>query len=151
MNGKKTSPSPRRQARRLGMQAIYQWQLGVNSPAEVEQQFLATQPLDKVDVPYFLELLRNVAKCVADLDKHMQPVLDRPISELNPVELAILRIALYELVYCPQVPYRVVIDEALRLAKTFGAVEGYKYVNAVLDKVARTLRKSEVEAKRVNG
>ncbi len=140
----KYTPTARRLARRLALQAIYQWQLGQMPPAQIEAQFLQTQVLDKVDVPYFLELLRNIPKSVQLLDSHIRPVLDRPLEDLNPIELAIIRIALYELVHCPQVPYRVVIDEALRLAKTFGAVEGFKYVNAVLDKIARKLRKSEV-------
>ncbi len=141
----KKSPAPRRQARRLALQAVYQWQLAAASSHEIENQFLQDYPLDKVDVPYFLELLRGVVKCCPDLDEHMKPVLDRSIEELNPVELAILRIALYEFAYRVDIPYRVVIDEALRLAKTFGAIEGFKYVNGVLDTVARRLRSTEVQ------
>lgn len=141
----KKSPSPRRFARRLALQALYQWQLTAALPFEIEAQFIAAGSLEKVDVPYFLELLRNIPKQVEILDGHMRPILDRPIADLNPVELAILRIGLYEMVNRLDVPYRVVIDEALRLAKTFGTVEGFKYVNAILDKVAKVLRKVERE------
>lgn len=143
----KNSPAPRRLARRLALQAVYQWHLGAMPPAEIEAQFLQSQPLDKLDVPYFLELLRNIPKHVQTLDGYISPIIDRPIEELNPIELSILRIALYELAYCPQIPYRVVIDEALRLAKTFGANEGFRYVNAVLDKIAKKLRAPEVATK----
>src|ERR1700738_5128601 len=128
----KQSPAPRRLARRLALQAVYQWQLASASPVDIENQFLQECPLDKVDVPYFLELLRGVVSCCDSLDAHMKPALDREIGQLNPVELAILRIALYELAHRLDIPYRVVTDEALRLAKTFGAIEGYKYVNGVL-------------------
>ncbi|HVV68126.1 MAG TPA: transcription antitermination factor NusB [Gammaproteobacteria bacterium] len=143
----KKSPAPRRLARRLALQAIYQWQLASTSSLEIENQFLQDCPLDKVDVPYFLELLRGVVNCCESLDAHMKPALDRDIGQLNPVELAILRIALYEFVHRMDIPYRVVIDEALRLAKTFGAIEGYKYVNGVLDNVARSLRTVEIGAR----
>lgn len=142
----KTSPTARRLARRLALQAIYQWQLSEQPALEIEQQFIATQSLDKADVPYFLQLLRQVTANITTLDGYFVPVLDRPVAELNPIELAVLRIAVYELSHALEVPYRVVIDEALRLTKTFGAVEGFKYVNAVLDRVARQLRKVEVAA-----
>jgi N utilization substance protein B len=102
--------------------------------------------LDKADVPYFLQLLRQVTANVVTLDAQFVPVLDRPVTELNPIELAILRIAVYELSHALDIPYRVVIDEALRLAKTFGAVEGFKYVNAVLDRVAKQIRTVETTA-----
>lgn len=147
----KKSPAPRRLARRLALQAIYQWQLASASSQEIENQFLQECALDKVDVPYFLELLRGVVNGCESLDTHMKPALDREIGQLNPVELAILRIALYELVHRIDIPYRVVIDEALRLAKTFGAIEGYKYVNGVLDNVARSVRTIETQTPRKSG
>lgn len=143
---RKPSPTARRLARRLALQAIYQWQLSEHPAVEIEQQFIATQPLGKADVPYFQQLLRQVTANISSLDAHFTPVLDRPINELNPIELAILRIATYELQHALEIPYRVVIDEALRLAKTFGAVEGFKYVNAVLDRVARQIRTVETAA-----
>jgi len=139
----KKSPTPRRLARRLALQALYQWQLTDRPPIEIEAEFIANKPLDNIEVPYFLELLRTIPKHVEELDGHMKPILDRPLTELNPVELSVLRIGLYEIVYRLEIPYRVVIDEALRLAKTFGTVEGFKYVNAILDKMAKKLRKTE--------
>ncbi len=144
----KKSPNPRRLARRLALQALYQWQLTDTPPLEIEAQFIENTVLDKTDTPYFIELLRNVSKHVEELDAHIKPVLDRPIGDLNHIELAVLRIGLYEIVYRLDVPYRVVIDEALRLAKTFGTVEGFKYVNAVLDRVARKLRQVETAGER---
>jgi N utilization substance protein B len=146
----KKSPAPRRLARRLALQAIYQWQLTDTPPKEIEVEFIENTVLDKTDTPYFLELLRNIPKHIEELDGHIKPVLDRPMSDLNHIELALLRIGLYEIVYRLDVPYRVVIDEALRLAKTFGTVEGFKYVNAVLDKVARKLRKVETSDKNLS-
>ncbi len=137
----KASPSQRRKARRLALQAIYQWQLSGHTTSEIEAQFLEDQVSDKVDIPYFLELLRGVPLVFAELDAQMHPFLDRPLDNLNPIELAILRIAIYEFLHRLDIPYRVVIDEALRLAKAFGAQEGYKYVNAILDQVAKVSRK----------
>ncbi len=136
----KKSPTPRRLARRLALQAIYQWQLSGDSTVDIENQFIDSQSFDNVDAPYFLDLLHQIPKCVELLDQQMSTILDRRITELNPIELAILRIGVYEIVYCPSVPYKVIIDEALRLAKTFGTAEGFKYVNAVLDKIAKNLR-----------
>ena len=138
----KKSPNPRRLARSLALQAIYQWQFTDDSPSEIEDQFLHKEPLEEVDVPYFLNLLHQIPRKVEILDQRIIPILDRPMTQLNPIELAILRIGVYELLYCPSVPYKVVIDEALRLAKAFGSIEGFKYVNAVLDKVAKILRTS---------
>jgi len=141
----KKSPTPRRLARRLALQAIYQWQLTAMSACDIEAQFISWESLENVDVPYFLELLRDIPKQADSLDDHMKPLLDRPITDLNPVELAVLRIGIYELAYRPDIPYRVVIDEALRLAKTFGTVEGFRYVNAILDKVAKKMRTIETK------
>lgn len=139
MNNRR-SPKPRRFARRLALQALYQWQLTADLPKEIEAQFIERSIPNNVDVSYFLELLRNIPKHVEELDGHIKPILDRPIEDLNHVELAVLRIGLYELVYRLDVPYKVVIDEGLRLTKDFGTVEGFKYVNAILDKAARKIR-----------
>jgi N utilization substance protein B len=141
---KKNTPTTRRKARNLALQAIYQWQLTQASTLEIQSQFLENPLMDQADSAYFLELLQCIVKTVAVLDEHIQPVLDRRINELNPVELAIVRIGAYELAQRPEIPYRVVINEALRLAKTFGATEGFRYVNAVLDKLAHKLRATEI-------
>jgi len=143
---KKPNPTARRLARRLALQAIYQWQFSEQTAQEIERQFIDTHDLTKADVAYFLQLLHGVINEVASLDSYFTPWLDRPLTELTPIELAVLRLGVYELRLCLNVPYRVVIDEALRLTKTFGTVEGFKYVNAVLDRVASQLRAVEVAA-----
>lgn len=122
---------------------MYQWQVGGQPIADIESQFLAEQDLDQADIAYFSELLRAVAANVIELDNHIRPFLDRAVSELDPVELAILRIAVCELAYHPEVPYRVVINEAVELAKLFGAEQSHRYINGVTDKVAQSLRRSE--------
>lgn len=132
-------PSMRRKARNLALQAVYQWQLSHASLNELSAQFLENCNPKKVDIKYFLSLLKGVLENCGTLDTSMKPFLDRPIAEINPIELAILRIAVYELVYQPETPYKVVINEALELTKKFGAEEGFKYINGVLDKVAKNL------------
>lgn len=136
----------RRKARCLALQAIYQWQLSALPTAEIEKQFLQAAQPDKVDVAYFFELLHSIPRDVVELDSYVKSCLDRPIEDLYPVELAILRMAVYEFLHRPDVPYRVVINEALELSKTYGAPEGFKYVNGVLDKIARQLRKAEMQS-----
>jgi len=132
-------PSMRRKARRLALQAIYQWQ---HNPSEnIESQFRKECNLKKIDVEYFSELVNGVINNTAKLDEQMLPFLDRPIKKINPVELAILRIAIYELIYRPDVPYKVIINEALEAAKVFGAEQGFKYINGILDKVVKKTRK----------
>ena len=122
------------------MQAMYAWLISENSMDEIESYFLTDQANEKTDIEYFKRLLHGIPPEVAALDELMTPHLDRKIEELGPVELSILRLAIYELKYDPSIPYRVVINEALELAKTFGAAESYKFVNGVLDKVARLVR-----------
>lgn len=139
----KSSPTTRRKARKLAVQALYQWQIANTSPKEIEEQFLENNSFNKIDISYFLELLRCIPKTSNQLNELLQPVLDRPMDELNPVELSILRIGVYELLCRKDIPYKVIIDEALRLATIYGAVDGYKYINAVLDRLARDLRSTE--------
>jgi N utilization substance protein B len=140
------NPTARRLARGYALQAIYQWQIAHNAPADIQAQFLAHQFNKKTDLEYFKELLNSIPDQYEELDNHMIPFLSRPIEELDPIELAILRISIYELAKRPDVPYRVVINEALELAKKFGSIEGYKFVNGILDHVARELRPVEVAA-----
>lgn len=135
----------RSKARRCAVQAIYQWQVGGQAIAEVESQFLDEQDLEQADVAYFSELVHCVPAHAAELDAHMAPFLDRPVAELDPVELAILRIGICELAYHPEIPFRVVINEAVELAKVFGAEQSHRYINGVMDKVARGLRRSELK------
>ena len=131
-------PSDRRRARKLVVQALYQWQLAETPLADLEQQFLNTANVKKVDVSYGRALLIDVIKHVTDIDEKIVPLLDRKITALNPVELAILRLAVSELLYQKDVPDKVVINEALELTKIFGSVAGFKYVNAVLDRLVKS-------------
>ncbi|MBI3343277.1 MAG: transcription antitermination factor NusB [Gammaproteobacteria bacterium] len=133
-------------ARHKAVQALYQWQVSRQDMNEIDAQFSEEQDMRKVDIAYFQELLRQVPKRLEELDAQIAPALDRPLAEVDPVERAILRIGAYELQFRPDVPYRVVINEAVELAKVFGGEQGYKYVNSVLDKVARNLRVTEMKA-----
>lgn len=136
------SNNRRSRARRAALQALYQWQLSGQSPNEVEAQFVAEQPLKHVDLDYFQVLLRNIPVHWNELDKALLPSLDRPVSQLDPIEKAILRIGVFELVHRPEIPWRVVINEAVELAKSFGAEQSHKFVNGILDKVAHVKRGS---------
>lgn len=147
----KMSPAARRKARYFALQALYQWQLSGNDLADIEVQYLTDNDMKRVDTPYFRELLHGVPQHLDTLDEKMADILDRPLKELDPIELAVLRIGIYELTYRPDVPYRVVINEALELAKLFGAEDGYKYVNGILDKVAQQLRKNEIKTYKNSG
>lgn len=138
----------RSNARRCVMQALYQWQMTNQDVEEIVDQYRTEHDMGKVDIAYFEELLRQVILRVKELDGHIAPVLDRPVREVDPVEMAILRLSTYELIGHPDVPYRVVINEAVELAKTFGAVNGHKYVNGILDKLASGLRSQEVTEKK---
>jgi transcription antitermination protein NusB len=133
--------NPRRRARECAVQAIYSWQVSKNDLADVETSFITEQDMKGVDSKYFRELLNGVAKNTAELDDKMTPYLtERSVDELGQIELAILRIALYELMKRQDVPYKVVINEAIDLTKTFGAADSHKFVNGVLDKIAPTIR-----------
>ncbi|MGC7559245.1 transcription antitermination factor NusB [Pasteurella sp. PK-2025] len=131
--------SPRRRARECAVQALYSWCISQNSPAEIELEFVAEQDLKGVDTPYFRKLLRQTIENVDVVDDIMAPHLDRDINELDPIEKAVLRLAVYELKFELDVPYKVVINEAIEVAKVFGAEDSHKYVNGVLDKVAPSL------------
>lgn len=131
--------SPRRRARECAVQALYSWYVSQNSPAEIELEFVAEQDLKGVDVAYFRKLFRQTAENVEAVDEIMAPYLDRDVNEVDPIEKAILRLAVYELKFELDVPYKVVINEAIEVAKAFGADDSHKYVNGVLDKVAPAL------------
>lgn len=132
--------SARHRSRELALQAIYQWQFTQDSISTLKTQFFEKSQHNKIDTDYFVKLLMGVITQVETLDEYMSPLLDRSLKELNPVELAVLRLGIYELVNCLEVPYKVVINEALELTKTFGSEEGFKYINGILDKVARKTR-----------
>jgi len=139
----KMKPAARRRAREMALQGVYSWMLSNNDVASIELNLATTNEMGKVDMPYFQELLQGSIKQVADLDVAIKPYLGRLPEELDPIEKAILRIATYELTQRIDVPYKVVINEAIELAKVFGAEESHKFVNGVLDKAVRTLRKHE--------
>jgi len=134
----------RHKAREAAVQALYQWQLTEQLPNE--EQFIFDHQLDGVDLEYFHHLVSEIPTHMHELDDQLLPHLDREVGEVDPVERAILRLGAYELEFQLQVPYKVVLDEAVELARTFGAEHGYKFVNAVLDKVALKLRTAEVQA-----
>jgi N utilization substance protein B len=144
-SGKMQKPSLRKKARRYAVQAIYQWQLSGDPIKDIEFQFLESINAKKVDIEYFQDLVVNTLTKVTELDEKIVPSLDRDIGEVNPVELAILRLACYELTARLDVPFKVVINESLELTKTFGASESHKFVNGVLDKLAREIRTLEIK------
>ncbi|MGC2048429.1 MAG: transcription antitermination factor NusB [Gallionella sp.] len=135
--------SPRHRARELAMQGIYQWRVTGSDEAKIEKQILAEKNLGRYDKELFSRLLRGALVQHADIEAMIAPHLDRPLIELSPVEFAVLLLGTFELSHHPEAPYRVVINEAVELAKTFGGTDGYKYVNGVLDKLAAQLRSPE--------
>ncbi len=131
-------------SRRLALQALYQWQMTGQPPHEIETQFREDENASKSDFGYFSELLRGVAGRVDELDASLSGHLERPVEAVDPVERAILRVAAYELAHRPEVPYKVIINEAVDLAKRFGAEQGHRFVNGVLDRLAVRLRPAEM-------
>jgi transcription antitermination protein NusB len=150
------SPKARHIARQRVLQALYQWQLTKQEIQFIESQFLEESTFSKTqdsldepdlseepdmqqaDISYFKKLLHSIPQKISELDKLFTPFLDRKITQLDPVELAILRIGCYELIYCSDIPFKVVINEGVELAKLFGAEQSHKYINGVLDKLAHS-------------
>jgi len=157
----------RSQARCYAVLALYQWQLTGQDPVEIGRHFLAdpawvegiaaafndlentsdsgVKSGQTYDPELFRQLLYGVPARREELDARLQPVLDRPVERVDPVECAILRAGTYELLYSPSVPYRVAINEAVDLAKLFGAEQGYRYINGVLDRIARDMREGKTD------
>ncbi|MCY7295885.1 transcription antitermination factor NusB [Alteromonas sp. a30] len=135
--------SPRHKARELAMQGIYSWQMTGNSVDQIELSIATSNDMKQVDVKFFQDILRTVMLRMDELDAAMKPYLGRLPEEIDAVEKAILRVAAFELVHRIDVPYKVVINEAIELAKSFGAADSHKFVNGVLDKAVKTLRKDE--------
>lgn len=136
-------------ARERAVQALYMWRIGGNDLMDIELHFMAEQDMTQVDKKYFKELLHKTPTFVDACQEAITPLLDRPLAEVDPVETAILELAYYELSQRLDVPYRVVINESVELAKTFGATESFKFINGVVDKLARQLRAVEVGAVKV--
>ena len=137
----------RQKARRLATQALYTWQVAGQDLADIEREYLLDQDMSKIDGDYFHELLHNVPARLDEIDAHFVPLLDRSIGDVDAVERAILRLGVYELAFRMDVPYRVVINESIKLAKTFGADQSHKYVNGIMDGVAKKLRAIEIKTK----
>ena len=130
----------RSRARRRALQALYAWQMSGSAMNAVIDQFRHEQDMEVADLEYFEDLLHGVEKHVDELDEALKPYIDRDVAQIDPIERAALRLAAYELKYRPDVPYRVVINEAIEVTKRFGADHGHSYVNGVLDKLATQLR-----------
>ena len=140
---KSPNKSPRHRARELALQGIYQWRVTSGEDAKIEKQIHAEKNLGRYDKELFSKLLRGALSQHADLEALLAPHLDRPLAELSPVEFAVLLLGAFELSQHPEVPYKVIINEAVELAKTFGGTDGHKFVNGVLDKLAPQLRALE--------
>ncbi len=134
----------RRMAREFALMGLYQWLLSGNAPTDIARNLRDEAGFDRVDEAYFARLLQGVVSEAAALDQRLAAYVDRPIPELSPIEHAILLIGAYEAVHCLDVPYRVIINEAVELAKTYGGTDGHKYVNGVLDKLMADVRAAEV-------
>ena len=140
--------SARRRSRELATQGLYQWLLSGSPGGEIDAQLRGAQGYDKADHEHLDAILHGVIRESDTLSAAIAPSLDRPIDQLSPVERAVLLVATYELKHHVDIPYRVVINEAVELAKTFGGSDGYKYVNGVLDKLSVQLRAAETQAAR---
>ncbi|MCX8520446.1 MAG: transcription antitermination factor NusB [Rhodoferax sp.] len=145
---KAASKPPRSRAREFALQGLYQSLVGRNPVAEVDAFTRDLAGFNKADAAHFDALLHGCNAQAAPLDALIEPLLDRPFAEISPVEHAALWIGVYELLYCLDVPWRVVISECVELSKEFGGTEGHKYVNALLDRLAQQLRSAEVAADR---
>ncbi|QGZ55357.1 transcription antitermination factor NusB [Paraburkholderia acidiphila] len=137
--------SARRRSRELATQGLYQWLLSAVPAGEIDAQLRGSQGYDKADHEHLDAILHGVIRESDELSASITPCLDRPIEQLSPVERAVLLVATYEFKHHVDIPYRVVINEAVELTKTFGGSDGYKYVNGVLDKLAAQLRATEAQ------
>ncbi|MFZ2540905.1 MAG: transcription antitermination factor NusB [Gallionella sp.] len=141
---KKTpNKSPRHRSRELALQGIYQWRITAGEASQIEKQIHSEKNLGRYDRGLFSKLLRGTLENHAELEALLAQFIDRPLGEISPVEFAVLLLGAYELSQHLEVPYKVAINEAVELAKTFGGTDGHKYVNGVLDKLAPQLRAPE--------
>jgi len=137
--------SARRRAREYALQGLYQWQLSASAAAEIRSQLAEDEEFGQADREYFAALLGGTIAEAEALKAELAPALDRAVEALSPVERGILLLAVWELKHSPEIPFRVVINEAVELAKAYGGTDGYKYVNGVLDRLAPQLRPGEKE------
>ena len=147
-----SKPNPKHLARSCALQGLYQWQLTGNDLSDIDQSFAelvaGEQEMGKINRGLFDELLHQIPARVTELDEAYEPFLDRSADQLDPIELVILRIGAYELLFKPELPYRVAINEGVELAKEFGAEQSHRYINGILDKLAQKVRPVEVAAKK---
>lgn len=140
-------PADRRRARGLAMQALYHRHYSRSRISDIEAEFMVDNDMTKVDTAYFRDLLQGVHREQDELDKLIEPYLDRQLGEVDPIELAIVRIGTYELKNRIDVPYKVVINEGIEMAKKYGGTEGHKFVNSLLDKLSGRLRLAETRSR----
>ena len=146
---KRPSPrSTRRRSREIALQGLYEWLVSAAPAADIDAHMREQEGFDKCDVAHFDALLHGCIAQAADIDVVLARHVDRKITQLSPVEHGVLMIGVYELTHCVDIPYKVAINEAVELAKSFGGTDGHKYVNGVLDKAAADLRTAEVDAAR---
>ncbi len=145
---KAPNKSPRHRARELALQGIYQWRVSGSDASEIEKHMQAEKNLGRYDKGMFSRLLHGALAQHCDVEALLAPHLDRPLADLSPVEFAVLLLGAFELSQQLDVPYKVVINEAVELAKTFGGTDGHKYVNGVLDKLAPQVRAAEFAARK---
>lgn len=137
---------PRTQARRAAVQALYQALVNDQAPDKAELDFVTAEYANKIDKNYFQILVDGVIKNISDIDAELGHAVDRDLKAVDPVEASVLRLAVFEYMHRPDIPYRVVLNEAVELAKSFGGEQGHKYVNGVLDKMGARLRSVEYQA-----
>ena len=138
--------SARRRSREFALQGLYSWLLARQPASDIAKELEASKGFDRADGAYFRVLLHGAIEQQGELERAIAPCLDRKLTELSPVERAILLLGVWELKNLPELPFRVVITEGVELAKSFGGTDGHKYVNAVLDKLAKSLRAQEARA-----
>ena len=141
-----SKPKEKQKARRMLLQALYSWDVGGTDLVDIEAEFHTDNDMSKVDTALFHTILFGVPKNLAQIDATYSSYLDRENKQLDPVSRAVLRLSSYEMVFSIDVPYRVVINEGVNLAKTYGPTDAYKFINGVLDKVAIEHRAAEVAA-----
>ncbi|BDZ73244.1 MULTISPECIES: transcription antitermination factor NusB [Methylophaga] len=137
---------PRTKARRAAVQALYQAQVNGEAPQKDTLEFVTAEYADKIDKKYFVTLVDGTIKYQNEIDEELTQVIDRDLAKIDPVEVSVLRLAVFEFMHLPEIPYRVVLNEAVELAKSFGGEQGHKYVNGVLDKMGARLRSHEHQA-----
>lgn len=142
------SRTPRHRAREFALQGLYQWLLNNEDAGAIDAHIREAHGFDKADAGHFNALLHGAIRDAGVLREALSPLIDRPIGELSPIEHAVLLIGAYELKHHVEIPYKVVINEAVELTKSFGGIDGHKYVNGVLDKLAAQLRAAEVQSSR---